>query len=175
MACEDIELRLSGLKDDKRELEENLEMAPPHKKDLFEANLDRIKGEIQREEANLRDCRAAATAADQENLDTSGFVGTVEVETRSTARVWFGLTQSKDAGDWIKIGPVRAWFTLDLEASDRPFYLAELALLMEAMRGGDHVAVSHGGAITEFHRSDPNDSFAVDGVRLLRSPMLISA
>ena len=51
MACEDIELRLSELKDDKKELEENLEMAPPHKKDLFEANLNRIKGDITREEA----------------------------------------------------------------------------------------------------------------------------
>ena len=105
--------------------------------------------------ASCADCLAEATAADQENLDTSGFVGTVEVETTSTARVWFGLTQSKDAGDWIKIGPVRAWFTLDLEASDRPFYLAELALLMEAMRGGDHVAVSHGGAITELPQVGP--------------------
>ena len=44
MACEDIEQRLSELKDDKRELEENLEMAPPHKKDLFEANLNTHRG-----------------------------------------------------------------------------------------------------------------------------------
>ena len=54
MACEDIELRLSELKDDKKELEENLEMAPPHKKDLFEANLNRIKDDITREEGKLR-------------------------------------------------------------------------------------------------------------------------
>ena len=46
---------------------------------------------------------------------------------------------------------------------------------MEAMRAGLHVEVSHGGAITAFHKSDPNDSFAVDGVRLVRSPMRISA
>ena len=64
MACEDIEQRLSGLRDDKKELEENLEMPPPHKKDLFEANLNRIKGDIEREEANLADCLAEATAAD---------------------------------------------------------------------------------------------------------------
>ena len=89
--------------------------------------------------------------------------------------MWFGLTQSKDTGDWIKIGPVRAWFFLNLEASDRPFYMAELPLIMEAMRAGLHVEVSHGGAITTFHKWDPNDSFAVDGVRLVRSPMRISA
>ena len=80
-------------------------MMPPHKKDLVEANIARIQGEIQREEENLADCLADAAANEQENLRTVGFVGTVEVETKGTARVWFGLTRSKDTADWIKIGP----------------------------------------------------------------------
>ena len=29
-------------------------------------------------------------------MKTVGFVGTIEIETRDTARVWFGLTASKD-------------------------------------------------------------------------------
>ena len=93
---------------------------------------------------------------------------------KGTSRVWFGLTESKDKADWVKFGAVRAWFTLNLEAADRPFYLAQLALLMEAMREGQHVEVGHGGAITTLEKWDPNDSFQVDGIRLLRAPMRIS-
>lgn len=103
-------------------------------------------------------------------MNTVGFVGTVEVETRSVARLWFSLTEHRDKSDWIKIGPVRAWFTMNLEASDRPFFLAEMTLLMEAMRAGLQVNVSHGGAAS-FQKREPNDSFEVDGVRVLRSPM----
>lgn len=44
-------------------------------------------------------------------METVGYVGTVEVETSGTDRLWFGLTESKGhTADWIKIGPVRAWF-----------------------------------------------------------------
>jgi len=106
-------------------------------------------------------------------MDTVGYVGTVEVETAGTARLWFGLTESKDTADWIKIGSVRAWFTMNLEAADRLFFLAELPLLMEAMRSGLQVEVSQGGAAS-FHKRTPNDSFEVDGVRVLRSGMIFS-
>ena len=64
MACEDIEQRLAELREDKTELEESLEMLPPHKRDLVEANLARIEGDIEREEANLADCLADAAATD---------------------------------------------------------------------------------------------------------------
>ena len=101
---------------------------------------------------------------------TNGFVGTVEVETESTARLWFSLTKNKDEDDWIKIGAVRAWFTTNLEAAERPFFLAQLPLLMEAMRANLQVGVSHGGAAS-FHRSAPNDAFEVVRVRVLRAPM----
>ena len=43
MACEDIEQRLTELRAEKADVEEALEMLPPHKKDLVEANLERIK------------------------------------------------------------------------------------------------------------------------------------
>jgi hypothetical protein len=104
-------------------------------------------------------------------MDTVGFVGTVEVETVDTARLWLSLTQSKDANDWIKIGAVRAWFTTNLEAADRPFFLAQIPLIIEAMRSGLQVQVSHGGAAS-FEKSQPNDSFEVNGIRILRAPLL---
>ena len=104
------------------------------------------------------------------DLETIGFVGTVEVETIGTARVWFGLTQSEDTADWIKIGPVRAWFTMNLEGSDRTYYLAQLPLLLESLRSGPQVKITHGGAAT-FHHWDPGDSFVVDSVRVVRAGM----
>jgi hypothetical protein len=103
-------------------------------------------------------------------MTTVGYVGTVEVETRSVSRLWFSLTTAKDGADWIKIGAPRAWFTTNLEAADRPSFLAQLPLLMEAMRSGLQVEVSHGGAAS-FDKSAPNDSFEVDGIRVLRAPL----
>ena len=84
--------------------------------------------------------------------------------------VWFSLTGDSQKDAWIKLGGVRAWFTMNLEAGDRPFYLAQVTLLMEAMRSRLHVEVSHGGA-ADFDKQAPNDSFEVDGVRILRSPL----
>jgi hypothetical protein len=103
-------------------------------------------------------------------MNTVGFVGTIEVETRNVSRLWFSLTEDADKATWIKIGAVRAWFTMNLEAGDRPFYLAQLTILMEAMRARLQVNVSHGGT-ADFQKQAPNDSFEVDGVRVLRSPM----
>jgi hypothetical protein len=103
-------------------------------------------------------------------MKTVGYVGTVEVETRNVSRLWFSLTEDSRKDSWIKLGGVRAWFTMNLEAGDRPFYFAQLTLLMEALRSGLHVEVSHGGA-ANFDKQAPNDSFEVDGVRILRSPL----
>jgi hypothetical protein len=103
-------------------------------------------------------------------MNTVGFVGTIEVETRNVSRLWFSLTEDADKATWIKIGAVRAWFTMNLEGGDRPFYLAQLTLVMEAMRARLQVNVSHGGA-ADFQKQAPNDSFEVDGGRVLRSPM----
>ena len=59
---------------------------------------------------------------------------------------------------------------MNLESTDRPFHFAELTLIIEAMRAGLEVKVSHAGA-ADFEHSEPNDSFEVDGVRVLRAPM----
>ena len=99
-------------------------------------------------------------------MKTGGFVGSIEIETRDTARVWFGLTASKDDSDWVKIGASRAWFSTNLEGADRPSFMAQLPLLLEALRSDLQVEVSHGG--TAF---DSNDAYEVDGIRILRAPM----
>ncbi len=99
---------------------------------------------------------------------TNGFVGTIEVETRGVSRVWFSLTDGPTDSDWVRIGSPRAWFTMNLETGDRPYELAKLTLLLEAQRNGLAIRVSHDAAVTEFQRSEPLDSFEVDGVRILR-------
>jgi hypothetical protein len=104
---------------------------------------------------------------------TSGYVGTLEVETRGHDRVWIGLTQSANDNDWIRVAGKRAWFTLDLETADRPVHLAELALLKQALTEGLQVQVSHDGAAA-FHKSVAGDAFDCTGVRVLRSPMHFS-
>lgn len=99
---------------------------------------------------------------------TIGYVGTLEVETRNVSRIWFALTAGPDGSDWVKIGSYRAWFTMNMETADRPSEMSKLSLLLEAMRSGLHVQVSHGGA-AEFQKYHPNDSFEVDGVTVLRA------
>jgi hypothetical protein len=103
-------------------------------------------------------------------METVGFVGTVEVETVNASRLWFSLTERKDQSDWIKIGPVRAWFTMNLESEHRPSHLAQLSLIMESMRSGHQVEVSHGG-VASFDHGISNDTFEVDGIRVLRAPL----
>lgn len=100
---------------------------------------------------------------------TDGFVGTIEVETRGVSRIWFSLTGEPTGSDWIRIGSPRAWFTMNLETGDRPYELAKLTLLLEAQRSGLAIRVSHDAAITGFQKSEPLDSFEVDGVRILRA------
>ena len=104
---------------------------------------------------------------------TQGFVGTLEVETRGVARVWFGLTESKNDDNWIKIAGKRAWFTLNLEAADRPMFMAELSLIKDAMRDGLQLQVAHEGAAS-FQKREPGDSYEATGVRILRAPMTFS-
>ena len=140
MACEDIELRLSNLRSQKRDLEEDLDPdGPPptltgKARDLALKNLANIDSDIATEQVNLAECLEANTP--EVSPMTIGYVGRVEAETVGTARLWFSLTESEDEGDWIKTGSVRAWFTMDLETADRPFFLTMLPLLMEAMRSG---------------------------------------
>ena len=104
---------------------------------------------------------------------TNGYIGTIEVETRGTARIWFSLTGKVNDDDWVKIGGKRAWFTLNLEASDRPMYMAELSLIKDAMRDGLQIQVTHEGAAS-FHKGTAGNSYEVTGVRILRAPMHFS-
>jgi hypothetical protein len=103
---------------------------------------------------------------------TQGFVGTIEVETRGVARIWFGLTASKSDDDWVKVAGKRAWFTLNLEAADRPMYMAKLSLIKDAMRDGLQLQVAHEGAAS--FKREPGDSCEANGVRILRAPMRFS-
>jgi hypothetical protein len=97
-----------------------------------------------------------------------GYVGTLEAETRDVARVWFSLTAEATGSDWVKIGGPRAWFTMSMESADRPTHMAQLTLLLEAMRHELEVEVRLDGE-TSFHRRDPHDTFKVNGVRVLRT------
>ena len=99
--------------------------------------------------------------------NTRGFVGTIESETRRVSRIWFSLTENATGSKWVKIGRNRAWFTMSMETVDRPSEMAKLTILLEAMRSGLRVNVSHGGAAS-FRKRNPGDSFEVDGVRVLR-------
>ena len=99
--------------------------------------------------------------------NTTGYIGTIEVGDRKGNRIWFSLTDLPTGSDWVKIGSVRAWFTMDLESDDRPVHMAQLTLLTEAMRNRLQVRVRHGGAAS-FHRKSPNDTFEVTRVRVLR-------
>lgn len=102
--------------------------------------------------------------------ETVGFVGTIQVETHSVSRIFFGLTGAVNNDNWVKIAGKRAWFTMNLEATDRPFYLAQLSLLKQAMSEGLHVEVDHGGAAA-WHYREPGDTFECSSVRILRAPM----
>lgn len=99
---------------------------------------------------------------------TQGYVGTIDAETSGGAQLWFSLTKNATGSDWVKIGQYRAWFAMDMESADRPTHMAQLTLLLEAMRSGLPVQVKH-GAVASFTRRDPNDSFAAEGVRILRA------
>ena len=99
---------------------------------------------------------------------TSGYVGTLEVETRGVSRIWFALTANPTGSNWVRIGQHRAWFTMSMESKDRPSEMAKLSLLTEAMRSGLRVRVSHGGAAS-FKKYHAHDSFEVNGVEVLRS------
>jgi len=101
-----------------------------------------------------------------------GYVGTIEAETRGTDRMWFGLTAVADKAEWIKIGAPRAWFWLSLEPAERPLSLVYIPILLESMRSGQQVSVSHQGASKDFFRSVAGDAFGVDGVRALRVGMI---
>ena len=60
---------------------------------------------------------------------------------------------------------------MSMKSADRPSHMAQLTLLLEAMRSALQVQVSYGGA-ADFQKRDPNDSFDVDGIRILRTTVI---
>jgi len=105
---------------------------------------------------------------------TNGYVGTIESETVGVARLWFGLRSEPSGGEWVTIGPTRAWFMMNMDSADRPSHMAQLTLLLEAMRSGLQVQVGHGGATSEVHHNQENDAFEVEGLRILRGDLHFS-
>ena len=169
MACEGIAQSLADLRRQETEQQELIKGLTGHPLEAAKARLTVIEGEIATTSDDLAACRAANLPVTT-SASTVGYVGTVEVETDATPRLWFSLTASTGTADWVKIGSVRAWFTMDLSSSQRPYYLAMLPLLLEAMRTGDQVSTSHGG-VASFHKQAANDSFEAIGVRVLRAPI----
>ena len=169
MACEEIERSLAELRRQDADQLELIKHLDGHAREAAEARLAEIGDEMARTADDLAVCRAASVPA-ADSGSTVGYVGTVEVETDATPRLWFSLTASADQGDWVKIGAVRAWFTMDLSSSERPYYLAMLPLLLEAIRTGDQVKATHGG-VAPFEKQAPNDSFEATGVRVVRAPI----
>jgi len=172
MACEAQEKKLAELKSEAAEQKNLVTQGglSGHPLEGAKARLAELETDVAAAEADLATCRAASEPGTIDAASTVGYVGTVEVETEATPRLWLSLTASANEGDWVKIGSVRAFFTMDLSSTQRPYYLAMLPLLLEAMRSGDQVRVKHGGVVG-FHKQVPNDSFEATGVRILRSPI----
>jgi hypothetical protein len=169
MACESLAQSLAGLEQQEKDQQDLIKLLNGHPLEVAKARLTEIQGEIAKTSDDLAACRAANLPVTA-SASTVGYVGTVEVETDATPRLWFSLTASAGTADWVKIGSVRAWFTMDLSSTERPYYLAMLPLLLEAMRNGDQVSASHGG-VAGFQKQAPNDSFEAIGVRVLRAPI----
>jgi hypothetical protein len=102
---------------------------------------------------------------------TLGYIGSIEVETRGTDRVWFSLTEQDSGANWVKIDDVRAWFQMKVEPSEaRPVEMAKLAMLFDAMKEGYQVAVYHPDAPrSDIYRMETNDTFDAEKVRTLRT------
>lgn len=171
MACEDIEERLQDLRRQKAELEAAIDKIKGGAgRQVAEENLANLAARIAMEEKNLASCKAAAAAADA-TVDGSftGYVGTIEAETRGQARLWFGLTSDASGANWLKEANKRVWLTMDMESADRPSHMAQLTLLLEAMRNGLQVRASHSGVAPGFFKEVAGDSYEVNGVRVLRA------
>jgi len=171
MACEDIEKRLQDLRRQKAELEAAIDKIKGGAgRQAAEQNLANLASRIATEEKNLASCRAAAAAASA-STDGSfiGYVGTIESETRGQARLWFGLTSEARGSNWLKEANKRVWLTMDMESTDRPSHMAQLTLLLEAMRSGLQVRASHSGVAPNFFKEVAGDSYEVNGVRVLRA------
>lgn len=77
-------------------------------------------------------------------MRTTGYVGSIEVETEGTDRIWFSLTLQDNGANWVNLNGKRAWFQMKVEESNsRWVEMAKLAMIMDAMREGHQIAVYH--------------------------------
>jgi hypothetical protein len=169
MACEDIRETIQGLRGQAQDIRAVLGNLQGAGAAAAQENLTRIEGLIAREQSNLATC--LARAASTPDVDTSfvGYVGTIEAETRGTSRLWFGLVAEAQGAGWLKEANKRVWLTMNMESADRPSHMAQLTLLLEAIRSGLQVKVSHDGVATGFHHDVEGDSYEINGLRILRS------
>jgi len=104
-------------------------------------------------------------------MRTIGYVGSIEVETEGTDRIWFSLTEEDSGANWVELNNIRAWFQMSVEPSNsREVNMAKLALLFDAMREGWQVAVYHpDDPRTNINRMRRNDTYNADKIRCLRT------
>lgn len=169
MACEDIREKIEDLRSQAQAIKAVLANLQGAGAAAAQENLTRIDGLIAKEQSNLATCMASA--ASTPGVDTSfiGYVGTIEAETRGTSRLWFGLVAEAQGANWLKEANKRVWLTMNMESADRPSHMAQLTLLLEAIRSGLQVKASHDGVATNLCRDVEGDSYEVNGLRILRS------
>ena len=104
-------------------------------------------------------------------MRTTGYVGSIEVETEGTDRIWFSLTEQDSGANWVELNDIRAWFQMWVEpGGSRPVHMAKLALLFDAMREGWQIAVYHpDDPRTDINRMQSNDTYNAEKVRCLRT------
>ncbi len=104
-------------------------------------------------------------------MRTTGYVGSIEVETEGTDRIWFSLTEKDSGANWVQINGIRAWFQMKVEPSNaRPVQMAKLAMLFDAMKEGYQVAIYHpDDPRADISRMKNNDTFDAKKVRTLRT------
>lgn len=101
---------------------------------------------------------------------TVGYVGTVRVNDEGTgSRVWVSLTESSTTADWLEYANQRAWFFINLKDADQAVRMAQVSLLLEAMRDGLHTEIKHQAASPTTYWNNPGDAFDIDKVRILRT------
>lgn len=102
---------------------------------------------------------------------TVGYVGTIEVETEGHDRIWFSLTERDTGADWVELNGKRAWFQMSVnnDDTDRPVDMAKLAMLFEAIRERQEVAVYHPAQHhAGISRMNSEDTFDAIKLRVLR-------
>jgi hypothetical protein len=171
MACEEIREKIADLRSEAREIRTVLGSLQGAGAAAAQANLTRIEGLIATEQSNLATCMAAAASAPAVDTSFVGYVGTIEAETRGTSRLWFGLLTEAQGANWLKEADKRVWLTMNMESADRPSHMAQLTLLLEAIRSGLQVKASHDGMAANFYRDTEGDSYELNGLRILRSGM----